>query len=93
MCLLIDVWVTLQGRRGAAHLTSGLGISRDRAMFYLVSGDGVSGEINKQVIVRGEHGTGILIQHHLKGFPDGCAVLVPGQMYKLKKKFKIHDVM
>lgn len=37
------------------------------------------GEADKKVIVRGKHGAGIHIQHQFKGFPDGCAVLVPVQ--------------
>jgi hypothetical protein len=48
----------------------------------------VPGEVNKKVIVRGKHRARILVQHHLKGFPDGCAVLVPVQKYKSKKKAK-----
>ena len=50
---------------------------------YLVSGNGVSGEVNKKIIIRGAHRTGILIQHHFKGFPDGCAVLVPAEKHML----------
>ena len=41
----------------------------------------MSGEVNKKVIIRGAHRTGILIQHHFKRFPDGCAVLVPAEKH------------
>lgn len=52
-----------------------------RRQSYLVSGNGVSGEVNKKVVIRGAHRTGILIQPHFKGFPDGCAVLVPAEKH------------
>lgn len=52
---------------------------------YLVSGNGVPGEVHKKVIVRGQHRTGVLLQHRAEGFPDGCAVLVPGRNDKFIK--------
>lgn len=60
---------------------------------YLVSGNGMPGKVYKKVIVRGRHGTGVLIQHHFKGFPDGCAVLVPVQKNKFIEGGKNHMAM
>ena len=69
------------GSRETAHLTR---LYREPCLKgpYLVSGNGVPGEVYEKVIVRGKHRTGVLLQHHVKGFPDGCAVLVPGQGHK-----------
>lgn len=53
---------------------------------HLVSGDGVPGEVYEKVVVGGKHRAGVLLQHGVKGFPDGCAVLVPGQEHSFVKE-------